>query len=100
MKKICFSLAFMLIGSFAFANNVTPSDAEVIKTLSSDESVNLSQNIEKKNDELGRQTCTKTFYMEDGSSITISASAGWFLSDDASAMTRACQKVNEAVGIE
>jgi len=44
----------MLIGSFAFANNVTPSDAEVIKTLSSDESVNLSQNIEKKNDELGR----------------------------------------------
>ena len=98
MKNLFFSLAFMLIGSSAFANNLAPSKSDVVKTLLSTESVNHSQSIEKKNDELGRQTCSKTVYMKNGSSITITASAGWFLSNDANAMTRACQKVDEAIG--
>lgn len=98
MKKLFFLPAFMLISTFAFANNLAPSKSNVVKTRLSNEYVNHSQIIEKKNDELARQTCSKTVYLVDGSSITISASAGWFLSNDSNAMTRACQKVDEAMG--
>lgn len=58
------------------------------------------ESLEKVNDEiLGRQCCSKTTYMADGSSVEITACAGWFLSNDANAMTRACAKVNEAMGL-
>jgi len=50
-------------------------------------------------DEVGRQCCTKTTYMADGSSVSITACAGWFLSNDANALARACRKVNEAMGV-
>lgn len=49
-------------------------------------------------EEVGRQCCTKTTYMSDGSSVSITACAGWFLSNDANALTRACAKVDEAMG--
>ncbi|NCT17486.1 MAG: hypothetical protein COS42_04220 [Flavobacteriales bacterium CG03_land_8_20_14_0_80_35_15] len=49
--------------------------------------------------EVGRQCCTKTTHMADGSSISITACAGWFLSNNANAMTRACAKVDGAMGI-
>ena len=89
----------MLIGLFAFANNLAPSRLNGTKTLLYNQSMIYAQSIDNKIDELGRQTCSKTVYMADGSSITISASAGWFLSNNAAAMSRACQKVNEAMGI-
>ncbi|WP_456375953.1 hypothetical protein [Lutibacter sp.] len=51
-------------------------------------------------EEVGRQCCTKTTYMADGSSISITACAGWFLSNSANAMTRACAKVDRAMGMQ
>jgi hypothetical protein len=99
MKNLFLTLAFMLIGSFAFANNSTPPKSDDGKTLSNNNILNCSQNSEKKNDESGRQCCTKTRSMSDGSSISVTACAGWFLSDDASAMTRACAKVFNSMNL-
>ncbi|MFD0860811.1 hypothetical protein ACFQ1M_01215 [Sungkyunkwania multivorans] len=57
--------------------------------------------VEKNTEEdFGRQCCTKTTYLSDGSSVSITACAGSFLSNDANAMTRACKKVDEAMGIQ
>ncbi|WP_192821918.1 hypothetical protein [Rufibacter sp. LB8] len=44
-----------------------------------------------------RQCCSKTVPLEDGNSITITACAGWFLSNDAAAYARACEKTREAI---
>lgn len=46
---------------------------------------------------VGRQCCTKTTHMSDGSSVSITACAGWFLSNDANALNRACEKVDAAM---
>ena len=51
-----------------------------------------SENIQ--ND--GRECCTKTIVF-DGGYISITACAGWFLSNSANAMTRACAKVDQAM---
>lgn len=58
-----------------------------------------SATSQNSDEEVGRQCCTKTTFMADGSAISITACAGWFLSNDANAMTRACAKVDEAMGI-
>lgn len=99
MKNVFFSLAFMLIGSFAFAinpNNSSTKSVE-IKTLPV-ETLNLNSLEKDEEETAGRQCCTKTTYMADGTSVSITACAGWFLSNDANAMTRACAKVDEAMG--
>lgn len=102
MKKIFFSLAFLLIGSFALANNpsVLSVDSDEINFILKYDLIFDSNKKGFKEDEIGRQCCSKTTYMADGTSVTISACAGWFLSDDANAMTRACDKVNKAMGID
>lgn len=51
-------------------------------------------------EEVGRQCCTKSVPMADGSSIEFTACAGWFLSNDANALARACNKANEALGLK
>lgn len=48
-------------------------------------------------DDLGRQCCTKTTFDDFGNSVSITACAGWFLSNDANALNRACAKVDEAM---
>ena len=51
-------------------------------------------------DEMGRQCCTKTVYFSDGTSLSMTACAGWFLSNDANAYVRACNKASEALGVK
>lgn len=60
-----------------------------------------SATSQNSDEEVGRQCCTKTVPVAggNGSTISITACAGWFLSNDANAMTRACAKVDEAMGI-
>ena len=41
-----------------------------------------------------RQCCTVTNTFADGSSVQITACAGWFLSNDAKAYAKACEKAN------
>ena len=55
-----------------------------------------SRNYPDMEEELGRQCCTVFKYNSDGTSIYITACAGWFLSDDEKAMERACEKADEA----
>lgn len=95
MKNVFFSLALMLIGSFAFANNQNPSTVKSVEAKILPIKILNLNSLENK---VGRQCCTKTTFMADGSSVSITACAGWFLSDDANAMTRACAKVDEAMG--
>ena len=55
---------------------------------------------QKINEEVSRQCCSKTFYNSDGSSVTITACAGWIFSNNVNAMNRACAKVDQAAGIQ
>ena len=99
MKNVFFSLAFMLFGSFAFAINPNQSSTKSVETKTLPvETLNLNSLVKEEVDIVGRQCCTKTTYMADGSSVSITACAGWFLSNDENAMTRACAKVDEAMG--
>ncbi|SNR14376.1 hypothetical protein [Tenacibaculum jejuense] len=59
-----------------------------------------SSATKKEKEKFGRQCCTKTQYMSDGSSVAITACAGWFLSNNARALNRACAKVDEAMGVK
>lgn len=47
---------------------------------------------------VGRECCTKTAaWGENGATITVTACAGWFLSNSDNAKARACEKVDEAI---
>jgi hypothetical protein len=69
MKNVFFALAFMLVGTFAFANN-----AEEVKTVDFEEAIELIENsssyelVEKES--LVDCLLTITFIFEDGSSTT------------------------------
>lgn len=47
---------------------------------------------------VGRECCTKTAtWGENGATITVTACAGWFLSNSENAHARACEKVDNAI---
>lgn len=53
--------------------------------------------IKPKPTPLSRQCCTKSFIdASSGVAISVTACAGWFLSNDAAALTRACEKADAA----
>jgi hypothetical protein len=63
MKKLLFSLAFMLIGSFGFANTEVISDVDLDKI----ESLINVENIELSAQEAEFSSCGFTVYFDDGS---------------------------------
>ncbi|MCU0349470.1 MAG: hypothetical protein MUF43_01380 [Flavobacterium sp.] len=71
MKKLLFSLAFMLIGSFGFANTEVISDVDLdkIESLINVENIELSavENIELSAQEAEFSSCGFTVYFDDGS---------------------------------
>ena len=61
-------------------------------------SANTTPTFNQKNDEVvGRQCCTKTIPTGGGSTVSITACAGSFLTSDAKALAKACEKVIEAM---
>lgn len=80
MKKVFLSLtlilAFILLSAFSKENS------DIANLYSSDE--------------YGRQCCSKIFEV-DGGLLEVTACSGSFLTSSASAMTRACAKVDKAV---
>ncbi len=90
MKKTFFSFgALLMFTSITLANN------SVVEKYNES---NTAAGHDSGNNVLGRQTCTKTYSDGNGNLVSVSASAGSFLMNDAAAMTKACNKVDRAIG--
>ncbi len=90
MKKTFFSFgAVLMFTTISVANN------SVVEKCNES---NASARHETGNNVLGRQTCVKTYSDGNGNLVSVSASAGSFLMNDAAAMTKACAKVDKAIG--
>lgn len=82
MKKIILSMAFMLIGVFAFANYESAS-------------IYNYENINKEeNNQLCRVTCEQSWTTHEGVTYTFSASAGSIFTSCETAIERCQRKLN------
>lgn len=94
MKALSVTFLAIFIGSFSIAApNIDKGKKNAVK-----KAYSLSKKSKSDKKEDGRQCCTKSTIDEStGSIISITACAGWFLSNDASALTRACEKADQAL---
>jgi len=80
----------LLVGGLLFAalgSNVNATTEKVV-----------GENTQKEDAPTARQCCSRSIAGPGGGVVVITACAGWAFSNDAAAMTRACAKVNAAIG--
>jgi len=58
----------------------------------------IAAKTKNSNQAVGRECCTKEYEGPNGSTVSITACAGWFLSNSDAAEERACAKVDAAAG--
>ncbi|QMU65195.1 MAG: hypothetical protein GKR88_13430 [Flavobacteriaceae bacterium] len=98
MKNVFFALAFMLVGTFAFANNTKVQNSSIINI----NGITFSKSSTKDNVELSTNDNTKSSFCRVSCSVNIggvefSASAGNFLSSCERAGRRCAEKLAGAV---